>query len=436
MKHLSLFLLAALLVVTGGALNQEVTGGADAETSDRQAEVAQLVRQLDDSTLARRDAAEAKLLEMGSDILELLPAISDRLSAEQRQRLTRVREALERIASEEAVKASHVTLSEITTMSAVLRALENQTGNRVLDYRLRFGQEQHDPEVAVAWDDTPYWEALDDLLDQAGLTLYPYPGQASALALVGRTDDGERLRQDRASYYEIFRIESTTISATRDLRRPEVASLAIKLEIGWEPRVSPIRLLQSLEAISAVDENGDPIDIAGSGVLEFPIQPTAGTVELTVPLGAAPRHVKQIASLQGEFRALVPGRIETFEFPLTMEIANDEQRKGGVSVIVESVRKSQNIYDVRMLVRYDEARNALDSHLDWVIRNVAQLLDAEGEIVQHVGFETTRQGRNELGIAYKFILPDGIDNCRFVYRTPASLVELTVPYELEHIPLP
>ena len=436
MKRYSLFLLAALVAMTGGSLCNEATAGADTDAVDHQAEVAHLVRQLDDTTLARREEAESKLLEMGIEILEFLPAISARLSAEQQQRLTRVRETLERLASEEAVKASRVTLSEITSLSVVLRALENQTGNRVLDYRLRFGQQQLDPEVAVAWDNTPYWEALDDLLDQARLTLYPYPGQAHALALVGRTDEAERLRQDRASYYEIFRIESTTISATRDLRRPELATLAIKLEIAWEPRVAPITLLQSLEAISAVDENGDTIEVAGTGVLEFPIQPTAGTVELTVPLGAVPRGVEQIALLKGEFRALVPGRVETFEFPLSMEIADEQQRKGGVVVTVESVRKSRDLYDVRLLIRYDQAGSALDSHHDWVVRNIVHLLDAEGEVVQHVGFETTRQGRSEIGIAYKFILPDGIDNCRLVYRTPASLVELIVPYELEHIPLP
>ena len=42
----------------------------------------------------------------------------------------------------------------------------------------------------------------------------------------------------------------------------------------------------------------------------------------------------------------------------------------------------------------------------------------------------------EVGVAYQFPLPDGLTGCRFVYRTPAMMIEMPVEYELKDIPLP
>ena len=57
-------------------------------------------------------------------------------------------------------------------------------------------------------------------------------------------------------------------------------------------------------------------------------------------------------------------------------------------------------------------------------------------MVEPAGFETVLQSEREIGLVYFFNLPDSLENYTWVYRTPASIVRVTVPYELRDIPLP
>jgi hypothetical protein len=49
--------------------------------------------------------------------------------------------------------------------------------------------------------------------------------------------------------------------------------------------------------------------------------------------------------------------------------------------------------------------------------------------------ETTRQSENEVGVAYLFDVEEITDHT-FVYKTPAVLLDVAVPYELHDIALP
>jgi hypothetical protein len=89
-----------------------------------------------------------------------------------------------------------------------------------------------------------------------------------------------------------------------------------------------------------------------------------------------------------------------------------------------------------MVVRFDEAANALESHRGWIYNNQAFLLDADGNKVEHAGFETTRQTLNEVGLAFKFPLDKDLAQYRFVYQSPAAIVQMPVEFELKDIALP
>ena len=73
-------------------------------------EVQRLVRRLDSPHLAQREAAEAELLRRGPAILDVLPPVTDRMPAEVRHRLGRIREQLEQQAANVAADASTITL--------------------------------------------------------------------------------------------------------------------------------------------------------------------------------------------------------------------------------------------------------------------------------------------------------------------------------------
>ena len=133
---------------------------------------------------------------------------------------------------------------------------------------------------------------------------------------------------------------------------------------------------------------------------------------------------------------MLPGRVERFEFTRLRNASNQDQRRAGVTVTLERVRKAQALYQFRIRVRFDDASNALESYRGWIFSNRAYLVAPDGEELEHAGLETTFQSDNEVGIAYNFDREEGLDGCRFRYETPALLIQLPVKYELKDIELP
>jgi hypothetical protein len=125
-----------------------------------------------------------------------------------------------------------------------------------------------------------------------------------------------------------------------------------------------------------------------------------------------------------------------FEFEDLAHAAGKSQRSGGVEVTVDKVIKNSDIWEIHMRLRLDEDNQALESHRGWVFQNLSYLVNAAGETIDNAGLETTMQSRNEVGTAYFFDLPDGLDGLTWVYETPAAIVELPIEYEIKDIPLP
>jgi hypothetical protein len=146
--------------------------------------------------------------------------------------------------------------------------------------------------------------------------------------------------------------------------------------------------------------------------------------------------VNKLTSLGGTLKALVPGRQAKFRFRDLSRAAGQTQRMGGVQVTVDNVQRNNAIWEVHMRMKLDDDNRALESHRGWVFQNVSYLEDRDGKPIDNAGFETTRQTPNEVGIAYLFDLPEGIENVTWVYETPAAIVELPIEYELKDIELP
>jgi hypothetical protein len=425
-------LLLAGYMLTASA---EAPSGAPADEALK-LEVRRLVRQLDAPQLAEREVAEEALAKLGPTVLEVLPAVNERTPAEVRQRLARLRQKLERATAEAAAKPTLVTLhGPALPLSKALRALQEQSGNPIVDFRQRFGQALSDPALNVEFDKTPFWEALDRVLDQAGLTVYGF-GPERAIHVVAR-GEGLHLRSGAACYSGPFRFEPILVSAQRDLRDPSGDLLALTLEVAWEPRLRPIGLRQPLGQLLATDESGNTRATDNKQAeLEVPVSEESVTAKLVLPFKLPPRDVRQIASLKGALRAMIPGKIETFRFDDLPAAKNVEKRLAGVIVTLEQVVKNNELWQVRMRVRFDQPGNALESHRGWIFKNEAYLEDPDGKPVSYDGFETTRQTENEVGIAYGFVLNGPPKGYMFVYKTPGAIVSSSFEYELKGIKLP
>ncbi len=413
-----------------------VWGQAGAAAEDGlQATVDRLLLQLNARQLVRREAAEEQLLELGPEVLDLLPPPAARMTAEVQQRVQRVRQKLQRLVAESVASASPITLSaEAMPLSQVLSALREQSGNKIVDFRERFGHGDADPRLKVDLDKTPFWQALDRVLDQAELTVYAF-GEERAVNVVAREKD-QLPRSGSASYSGPFRIEPIRILARRELHDPEGQLMQLTLEVAWEPRLKPICLVQRMEDLRAVDENGEvlPLDDR-QAELEVPAG-DATTIELLLPLELPPRRVQEIASLKGRLTAMIPGKVETFTFDNVTQARNVEKKAAGVTVTLSQVRKNNELWEVRMRVRFDRAGGALQSHRGWIFDNEAFLQDADGKPIPYDTTEVTGQSEDELGIAFLFFLDHPPDGFRFVYKTPGTVVATTFDYEIKGVKLP
>jgi hypothetical protein len=421
---------AALLLA--GCLVAQPATVAEEKTPVSKEQIRQLVQQLDSRELALREAAEKQLVELGPDVLSLLPEPNNRMPAEMRQRLLRIKSALETTAAEVSVNASLVTLAGEMTLPEALQALSEQTGNQIAGVPAG-----RDTKVTVDFQQTPFWKALDGILDQEQLRPDPFGGRPNTLVLVARPPEEQSRAESGAHYAGPFRVEAIRVTAVRDLRNPNVQGLRVTTSIGWEPRLTPIVLSQATSTLEVVDDQGRTID-AGTegGNREVPIHPGMTGVEFDLPLTLPDRSAVKIASFKGSVVALIPSSAETFVFDNLEKARAVEQKHAGATVILDEVRKNLQVLQIRVRLRFDEASGALESHRGWVTSNEAYLLDPAGQRIDHAGLETTRQSSNEVGVGYLFDREEGVAGCKFVYKTPSRIIRLETPYELVDLPLP
>ncbi len=397
-----------------------------------------LIKQLDASEQAKREAAEKELIALGQDVLPLLPKPDVRTPAEVKNRLRRVYSALLAAAVAASTKPAFVTLSGEMTLSEAMAAIEKQTGNKVVDKREEQMQETPDPKVKLALDKVPFWQALDTVLDAASLQLYNYDVETGALAYVAR-GEGSLPRTTHGSYGGLFRLEPTKLEATSDLRNPMNKGLRLTVDVAWEPRVRPVVLELAPGDLKGTDDAGGELTSdAGGETLEFPVRGTNAGVELELGFQLPPRSVKQIASIKGKMSALVLGRVEEFEFTDLEKAKGVEQERGGVTVVMRECRKNEEIYDVKVRVKFGDAGKALESHQGWIYDNECYLLDKAGNRIEVAGLEATSTGANEVGLDFKFDLGEetSAKGYKFIYKTPAAIVRIPIEFELKNIELP
>jgi hypothetical protein len=408
-------------------------------------QVSRLVGQLNDDHAAERDAAEKKLLELAgtsaaqSDrFLQALPQDMQRLPLALRDRLGRIRQQIEDRAAKAATAATTVTLSANgMAFKDAIAAIEKQTGNKFIDNR---DQQPGQPGAAearinITLKDDKFWPALDEILDQAKVGIYSYGGK-DALSLVAR-DPQERPRHGHADYVGPFRAEVTEAHGIRNLRQPNQTVLKLLLEVAWEPRLRPIAITQPIADLKATTDADKPLAVAQPDAnLDVEVPNGTQAAEIALPFALPPRDVKKIKSLQGKLRALVPGRLAQFKFSDLAKAAGKSQKQGGVTVTVDDVRKNNAVWEIHMRLALDEDNGALQSHRAWVFQNASYLLDKDGKRIDNAGLETTQQSKNEVGNAYMFDLPNGLDGFTWVYEAPAAIVDLPVEYEIKDIDLP
>jgi hypothetical protein len=404
------------------------------------ADVQQWVGRLDAPQLADRNAAEARLIALGPDILPFLPATDTDASAEVRQRLDHIRQRLQQQSAAATIEASRVTIRDPQIkLSKLLAEIERQTGNRVIVFHGSSGRglAVFDPLLAVDFDRTDFWTALQFVLKRTDLTVYPFSFVSGrAMHLLPRPTRALPFGEN-ACHAGPFLFVPLELSARRNLTLADEGILQLTMLVAWEPRLAPITLVQRLKEIEAVDERNGPLAVdAASGTLEVPVRSNVTAVSLGVSFAIPPRSVQRIARLSGAIDVTVPGRVETFRFDRLAEATGAKQRIASATVTLVGAVKNGDVWQVEIRVRFDEAGDALASHRGWIFENEAYLEGPDGQRIANAGYDTKSQTENEVGLAYSFRLNESLEKYTFVYRTPARIFTTQVKYELRNLNLP
>ena len=220
------------------------------------------------------------------------------------------------------------------------------------------------------------------------------------------------------------------------LRFPESSRLQVELEMAWEPRLRPIAVSVPLLDVTATADGDQALEVASLGDQGAEITAGTFTTEVYLPFELPPRSVKQIASLQSTFGALVPGSAEAFRFTDLKAGKREAQRRAKATVTLDSLRKNNDLWEARVIQAMDEAAGALESYRGWVFNNPCYLVDANGQKRQPDLTETIRQTENEVGIAYYFDAPQDLAGYQLVYETPTVIMPLQLKYTLKNLDLP
>ena len=416
-------------LVIGCLLTGEPAGDAALKTK-----VLMLVHRLDADTGKERKEAEDGLIKLGPAIIDLLPSPESHPNENLANAIRRIRRQLQTIQAARSVEASTVTLHGRLKISQVLAEIQKQTGNKIADLPRPDDASIPDPEIAVRFDKTPFWTAMDSVLDQAQLSIYPY-GQPGALQIVPRRPN-ELPRTGRAAMEGPMRIEPVSVLAKRELRSAAPPALQVSLEVAWEPRLQPIAIKQPMAALKILDSSGGSL-AAENPEAEKEAFPRLGSsaVEMDIALAMPARPVKEIASLKGSLRAMMLGKVETFKFVDLLK-GKQEKRIASATVALDEVRKNGDSWEVFIRLRFDDAGDALESHRNWVLQNEAHLEDASGKAIQPDSMETTLRNKDEIGVGYVFAMPELPKNSVFVYKTPGMVVTKDFPYEVRGVKMP
>ncbi|MGA2256027.1 MAG: hypothetical protein ABSG53_15380, partial [Thermoguttaceae bacterium] len=360
-------------------------------------EVAKLVRNLDADTLKERTEAEKRLIELGPAVLDMLPAPESQPNETLAEAIRRIRKQLQETVAAKSVESSTVTLHGRFKVSKVLAEIQKQTGNTITDLPRAAGAAIPDPEITIQFEKTPFWTALDSVLDQAQLSIYPY-GQPGAVQIVPRGPH-DLPRTGRADIEGPMRIEPVLVLAKRELRSSSPPTLQVSLEVAWEPRLQPIALKQRMANVTILDSSGGNLAVDDPQA-EKEAFPRAGSsaVEMDIALAMPTQPLKEIATLKGSVQAMLLGKVETFRFVVDLLKGKQEKRIAAATVALDEVRKNGDSWEVFVRLRYDSAGDALESHRNWVLQNEAYLEDADGKSIQPDSMETTLRTKNEIGV--------------------------------------
>jgi hypothetical protein len=397
-----------------------------------------LVDKLADKDPAKQDEAAIELLQLGPDVLPLLPRADAKLSDSQKKALAVVRKSLRDQQMKRDLTPKLVTMNGTFTVSKALEELEKQTGISVEDQR-----EGTDSKLALKLNKVTFWQALDAIARDADGRVEYYRGGKIVL---GKRPDG--YTNPPVCYDGIFRAMVREIEIRRTLDTENATYSAI-IEVAWEPRFRPFRLDFNPADLTVEDEKSRKIELPEAEKESLAVTSKA-FVLFRVPLGAIQRSSQKLGLLKSPLKFVGPTRMDSFAFDKTLaELQKNpkarEMTQEGVTVGVTNLELPSDHWTLVMSLEYPADGPQFESFESWLIFNELVLKSKEGDKIfpSNGGYVIQGTAGNRATIEYHFVdskkdkLTRGNpDDWKPVYKVPGLIVEVPMKFEFKDVPLP
>lgn len=388
------------------------------------------LRQLNADERDQREQAERDMLALGTKLLDYLPPELEGQSAELKERLTRLRLALEKLTAEEVTKPISLNFQGELPLLDLLETVRQQTNNATQVANMEPKQ------LRVDWENVSYWAAMDEVMDRLqltfnsdqsrGVTLYPAVDQAS--------------RRSIASYHGAFRVSPIRLQHTRDLTSSRPPQVQFALQLEWEPKLRVIRLDLPLDGVEILDPT-DPTIIQPVGAVGervgFGVNSEKSGARANFAWPNLDAWETKIVDVRGKFNLLVAGREETFRFSNLKTALESKQliEKSGIKVQLEDISYDEHLMLIKIGIQFSDAKQSLESHFGWIYQNSIEIQDREGKSHAYLTIESGGRRDQGLSLVYIFDRFDDLEGFQLIYRSPGILIETEVPFLLKSIPL-
>ncbi len=394
--------------------------------------VRKLLRELDSKTLKDRDAAEKSLIEMGPTCLGFLPEVDANTSGEMKVRLQRIRQQLQASNIEVFFEPSKVTLAGKMKLTEAIQEISKQTGNKIL---LEGEGAFASVEVDLNEKESPFWTVVDKVMSQAKLRVSTSAIEDGLTLIPG--GDNEANSGPQAYTNGPFRVDMASIQSTLPFNSRLGGQLDLSMMVAWEPRLKPVFLRIPMATLAATIDDNKTLNAPNQQAdPEVPLTGGGCVTQIDLQLARPDRTVAKLSKLSGEFVFAVPSEMHKYVFKKFGNGARQAEKFGDVEVVLEGARRNNAVFEMRILVQFDDDQGALESYRGWALSNVAYLLDPKGRRLENAGWQTYAMTPSAVGIAYLFQINGNPDEFQLVYESPGSIARQSVKFELQDIELP
>lgn len=330
-----------------------------------------------------------------------------------------------------------VTLTEALPLSKTLASFSQQTGIPVSN------QLGSDPTLKLSLTKTRFWEALDAIADAAG-------GRVNAYAGDGRLEIATDLRQDKTvklpvSYGGLGRVSLRRLVAFRDFETGAHGYTAT-VDVAWEPTFLALYLQTSPQQLQMLDDAGKPQKLPAEQSVSAPVHRRLA-LPVDIHLPALDRSAKTIGQLRGTFLLRGSSKMLTFSLGSLADLATAKKPTAKTidrtTVMASDIKLTRQRWSIRITTKLPSGGPKFDSSQFWDVNNQIYLLSKDGKTrLAPTGYDQETAGSSPKAVLnYHFEDTPARKRGRaadwtLVYRAPASIIEVSIPFEFKNVRLP